>query len=178
MPNSNSSANFTRLKINDTKGTYPIIVGDNESDAYFYIKHEEDGNTKAKLRGDLFVEGNINLTGLSEVDNTMLFYSLMPKGIIAAFQNTGNELPQGWALCNGQTIEEFITPDLTNKFIRGAESLNTSGTTNDNDFGENKKTNGELTLVKENLPPPGILFQMQDLTHTLLQLLVEDIHTI
>ena len=151
----NSPALFTRLKINDTNGTFPIMVGNTESDSSFYIKHDTSGKTKLKLRGDLSIDGNINFSNQTKnSDASMLFYSLMPVGIIAAYGNSGTMMPQGWAICNGQTVDGFITPDLRNKFIMGTDNLATSGDSNDDEFGpdKNKTKDGLLTLIPDNLP--------------------------
>jgi hypothetical protein len=44
-------------------------------------------------------------------------FFMVPKGAIIMW--SGNALPNGWALCNGQNG----TPDLRNKFVRGAPGL-------------------------------------------------------
>jgi hypothetical protein len=45
-------------------------------------------------------------------------------------------VPDGWALCNGQTVNTITTPDLRDKFIRGASDdtdCNTTGGASEHD---------------------------------------------
>lgn len=51
---------------------------------------------------------------------TQFVHNLFPKGIILMWSGTLDTIPTGWALCNGQVISGFTTPDLTKKFIMGA----------------------------------------------------------
>ena len=80
-------------------------------------------------------------------------YNTAPRGIIAAFyKNTDNSIPVGWAICNGQIIEGFQTPNLVGKFIKGGSSVG-DYSNNDNMFDEtNKLKNGKLKLSIENMP--------------------------
>jgi hypothetical protein len=38
-------------------------------------------------------------------------------------------IPSGWAICNGQTVNSIVTPDLRSKFILGAANDTELGTT-------------------------------------------------
>jgi len=42
---------------------------------------------------------------------------------------SGSSVPSGWALCNGQTVNGYTTPDLRDKFIVGSGSSYTTGNT-------------------------------------------------
>jgi len=70
----------------------------------------------------------------------------MQKGIVIAF--SGEEIPEGWAECNGETVknsygEEFITPNISGRFVLGLNVVNEAG----NSGGESS-----VTLEKKHLP--------------------------
>lgn len=46
--------------------------------------------------------------------------SSIPRGLIAMWN--GTQVPNGWALCNGQIVDDLQTPDLSGKFIVGWQS--------------------------------------------------------
>lgn len=50
---------------------------------------------------------------------------LVPSGVILMWSGSTDTIPAGWALCNGQDG----TPDLTDRFILGAEKTYQPGTT-------------------------------------------------
>ena len=52
-----------------------------------------------------------------------------PTGVIVMWSGNTNTIPTGWALCNGQTVNNLTTPDLRNRFIIGAGSTYTAGQT-------------------------------------------------
>lgn len=63
----------------------------------------------------------------------------IPQGIIAMWSGPITNIPEGWALCNGQNG----TPDLRNRFIVGAGGEYVIG----NNGGEK-----EVVLTKEQMP--------------------------
>jgi microcystin-dependent protein len=73
------------------------------------IQHIRNFVTKMKELStkDATIEGNLNIMGS---------FNLLPKGSIIMFNS--NVAPYGWALCDGGTYEEFVTPDLRGKFLR------------------------------------------------------------
>jgi len=153
---SNNGRNFYKLKITDYSNTdtYPIMVGNNEQDADFYLKKHGD-NFTMMLKGDLKINGSLKIQNDNNLDRFIdtgsLFYNLAPKGIIAAF-HTDTTIPALWAMCDGSTIEGFTTPDLRGKFIMGG---NAPGITSNNDAsfdGETKFKTGEIKLTKDNMP--------------------------
>lgn len=151
----NPNSAFSKLKITDYDNTIPIMIGDNEAESEFYIKKEANMSLQMNLVGDFIIDGNLEIshgTNDTVFDEQQIFYNLMPKGIICCFERETN-LPQGWAICNGQIIDGFRTPDLRGKFIKGADPTNPAGTTNDTDFNEFKTRTGDITLRPENLPP-------------------------
>lgn len=48
--------------------------------------------------------------------------SNIPRGLIAMWN--GTQVPNGWALCNGQIVDDLQTPDLSGKFVVGWQSGN------------------------------------------------------
>lgn len=150
-----TNSTFSKLKITDYEGTNPIMIGDNEAESEFYIKKQQNNPLEMNLVGDFTIDGNIEIAHQSSTvifDQQQLFYNLMPKGIICCYERETN-LPQGWAVCNGQIIEGFRTPDLRGKFIKGTTATEAAGTTNDNIFVDEFKTRtGDIILRPENIP--------------------------
>lgn len=48
-------------------------------------------------------------------------YELMPAGSIVMWSGNQDSIPNGWALCNGQTVNNYATPNLTDRFIQAAD---------------------------------------------------------
>ena len=148
------SVNFSKLKITDYDECYPIMIGNNENDADFYIK-KGTSDCKMFIKGNLEIGGNITFKDTKNnnisIDASKLFYSLAPIGIIACFYRASS-IPESWAICDGQSIEGFQTPDLSGKFIKGTTNMDDNGTTNDDAFGDHKTKEGKITLKNENMP--------------------------
>ena len=76
----------------------------------------------------------------------LLFYKNnqinLPKGIIVSWYGSIEEIPKGWALCDGNNS----TPDLRNRFIIGGGDKYDIGQTGGNSF---------IVLDKSNLPKLG-----------------------
>lgn len=72
-------------------------------------------------------------------------YSNIPRGLIAMWN--GIQVPEGWALCNGQIIDNMQTPNLSGKFIVGWSS-------GDEDYNNIGNTGGQnsVTLSVAELP--------------------------
>ena len=85
----------------------------------------------ARVSGDLTVSGVISGFGIA------------PIGSIIMWSGEPNNIPDGWALCNGQTKNGHVTPDLRDRFIVGA-GLNYS-------VGAKGGTN-EVTLTLSQIP--------------------------
>ena len=47
-------------------------------------------------------------------------HSIVPGGAIILWYGSVATIPAGWALCNGQTINGYLTPDLRDRFVVGA----------------------------------------------------------
>ena len=57
----------------------------------------------------------VNKDGVKEAKGTQEYY-MVPKGGIIIWSGSANDIPEGWALCNGQNG----TPDLRGRFVLGA----------------------------------------------------------
>lgn len=71
--------------------------------------------------------------------------SSIPRGLIAMWN--GTQVPNGWALCNGQIVDDLQTPDLSGKFIVGWQSGNEDYNLIGNTGGQEK-----VTLVTQEIP--------------------------
>lgn len=82
--------------------------------------------------------------------------SLVPKGTIAMWSGAANALPYGWALCDGTNG----TPDLRNKFIRGADPNNslpagkTGGSDSHNHTGSSSVSIDAVAAHTHGVPSP------------------------
>lgn len=64
--------------------------------------------------------------------------SSIPRGLIALWN--GTQVPNGWALCNGQIVDDLQTPDLSGKFVVGWQSGNEDYNLIGNTGGQDKVT--------------------------------------
>ena len=69
----------------------------------------------------------------------------IPRGLIAMWN--GVSVPEGWALCNGQIVEDLQTPNLSGKFIVGWSSSNEDYNLIGNTGGQEK-----VTLSTQEIP--------------------------
>lgn len=69
----------------------------------------------------------------------------IPRGLIAMWN--GTQVPNGWALCNGQIVDDLQTPDLSGKFVVGWQSGNEDYTLIGNTGGQEK-----ITLTTPEIP--------------------------
>jgi len=74
-------------------------------------------------------------------------YGTIPVGGIIMWSGSANEVPDGWALCDGRTISGKTTPNLKGKFIVGYDPA-------DSDYNAVGKTGGEraVTLTAAQMP--------------------------
>ena len=84
------------------------------------------------------VSGNASVGGNLTVDGTVSGYGTAPIGCIILWSGAVNKIPEGWALCNGQTVEGQKTPNLSGRFVVGYSA-------NDSDYNAVGKTGGEKT---------------------------------
>ncbi len=111
-------------------------------------------NGKTTLAGDVSFAQGVTVDGELKVKGTgsLSGYGTIPVGGIIMW--SGSTVPDGWALCNGQTVNNQQTPDLRNKFILGKNSV-----------GENSNLaggNSSVTLSVDNLPAHNHLYAGDD----------------
>lgn len=103
-------------------------------------------NGRANLKGGLTVSnGSLSIgTGITITPGGDTSRGIIPQGVIVMWSGAADKIPQGWALCDGQTYGGVKTPDLRNRFIVGAGGK----------YGPNA-TGGEenVTLNADQLPP-------------------------
>lgn len=91
-------------------------------------------------------EHDENLEAIDTTNNRVQaeFDIRMPVGGIIMWSGSSAAVPQGWALCNGQTSNGVVTPDMRGRFVvgDGAGSGYTDGQTGGNDsIGNHTHTN-------------------------------------
>lgn len=105
----------------------------------YYKKNEEIYNKNVflydKERYSLKLGDNIN-----EYDYLLKLGKIIKNGVIIMWSGKINEIPIGWALCDGNNG----TPDLSNKFIKGVSS-------NNDDPGKTGGNNS-IKIKTENIP--------------------------
>ena len=90
-----------------------------------YQEQQQTANTVTAFVGN-FTNGALNVAN----GGTGQSYSLVPRGIIVMWSGSIASIPQGWALCNGQTVTNssgngtITTPNLTDRFIIAADPTN------------------------------------------------------
>ena len=83
----------------------------------------------AAVKGALSVTKTLSVDGSLGVAGTITGYGTVPVGTIVLWSGAANRIPDGWALCNGQTLNGNKTPDLRNRFVVGAGSTYAVGNT-------------------------------------------------
>ena len=115
-------------------------------------------NNSLKVPGGLNVSGDINIDKGLNVTGPLNF---LPKGTIVAFN--GTTAPAGWAICDGQTVNGYKTPDLRGRFIRMHTDGKVTGNYKDfsmnvKEYGESKgysRTNTKTYIAKQNFNEHG-----------------------
>ncbi len=62
----------------------------------------------------------ITNTGTNVYATAAFVHSLIPKGVILMWGGLLANIPSGWALCDGSTVNGVQTPNLQNKFVMAA----------------------------------------------------------
>ena len=111
------------------------------------------------LKGELTVQGGVNAGALSATSLSVTGnisagtggafsgYGITPIGGIIMWSGSANEVPDGWALCNGETVNGKPTPDLRGRFIVGYDP-------NDSSYNAIGKKGGadRVTLTASQMP--------------------------
>ncbi len=110
-------------------------------------------NGKTTLAGTVDFSQGATISGNLSVKNTgaLSGYGTIPVGGIIMW--SGSSVPDGWALCNGQTVNGVQTPNLVDRFIYGSNLVNVRGT-----GGSDK-----VTLSVNNLPSHNHLYAGDDM---------------
>jgi hypothetical protein len=86
-----------------------------------------------------------NVAGEVEADHVRMnevFSYHIGIGMIMMWSPTGGDIPTGWKVCDGTTYTipgfgvPYVTPDLSNKFIKGSGAQAPGGTGGDNTLGD------------------------------------------
>ncbi len=98
----------------------------------FYDSKYIDTNIDTTNVARQLAEGTTAITASTGTDSQILattefVHNVLPKRSIIMWGGQPNQIPWGWALCDGQTVNSVVTPDLRNKFIIGASTA--TGTT-------------------------------------------------
>ena len=92
----------------------------------------------ALAASSLSVSGNASVGGNLTVNGSVSGHGTAPVGCIILWNGAANNIPEGWALCNGQTVDGQKTPDLSGRFVVGYDAK-------DGDYNAVGKTGGEKT---------------------------------
>ena len=74
----------------------------------------------AVAAGSVQTSGDVSVGGNLTVSGTISGCGTVPVGGIILWSGTADDVPDGWALCNGQTKNGQATPNLCDKFVVGA----------------------------------------------------------
>jgi hypothetical protein len=74
--------------------------------------------------------GNLSTQGKLQEDGA----DLVPVGVITMWYGSVANVPAGWALCNGQVVNGFTTPNLVDRFVVGAGSAYAPGSIGGSNF--------------------------------------------
>ena len=74
----------------------------------------------ASVAGGLDLAGQTVLRGNIDIKATTTGGGFVPIGAILMW--SGTDVPEGWALCNGKTNNNIVTPDLRGRFVLGANT--------------------------------------------------------
>ena len=86
------------------------------SAAELAVSAKAEFSSATSIAGDASVEGNLTVSG------TVSGYGSVPVGTIVLWSGSASEIPEGWSLCNGQTVGGVQTPDLRGRFVVGYDS--------------------------------------------------------
>lgn len=122
------------LMKNDTKGIY------------FGIQPSGSFITAAVNNGRLMMEISPDEAG-GELSVNGQAGGIVPKGGIIMWSGAVNNIPEGWALCDGKTVSGVTTPNLSGKFVVGYSP-------NHDDYNAPGKTGGQdrVSLTVNELP--------------------------
>jgi microcystin-dependent protein len=89
-----------------------------------------DRNNQTFTGANIFQSGVRITSGNLDVTGTVAATSFSGNGTIplgGIIMWSGSTVPQGWALCNGQTVNGKITPNLADRFVLGTSNMSAIG---------------------------------------------------
>jgi microcystin-dependent protein len=102
----------------------------------------------ATISSNAAVEGDLAVSG------TLSGYGTVPVGTILLWSGSTDDIPDGWALCNGQTVNNITTPNLCDRFVVGAGSTS---------YGVGAQGgNARITLSVDHLPSHSHMYSGDD----------------
>lgn len=140
------------LRAGTSTGSKYNIVEETESVTAQGSEYDEARKIRYAIRSNNTTDETVNvssvvdLTGRSENSET-LANQFLPKGAIIMWSGSTSNLPKGFHLCDGTTVNGVVCPDLRGRFIAGYKS-------GDTEFGTVGDTGGAKTktLSKNNMP--------------------------
>jgi microcystin-dependent protein len=102
----------------------------------------ESSNANNTTGFQLYTEGDASYLNIDHINARE--WTPFTRGMIMMFSGLVSEIPEGWAICDGQKHEYkgvvTVTPNLIGKFIKASESSGATGGSN------------EITISTSNLP--------------------------
>jgi microcystin-dependent protein len=132
----------TKVRVTESKSS--VTAGSETYEDFYIRRHAEFGSNVSNV--DTFLWSNINpLPTLKELATDYATKTaleelrdlVMPKGGIIMWSGSVETLPSGFALCNGQTVNEVKTPDLRGRFVVGYDVAKVNSPANATDLTEN-----------------------------------------
>ena len=126
---------------NVARATGDFAAAGKVSSSQLAVSGDASFSASATVSGDATVEGDLTVSG------AVSGYGTVPVGTILLWSGAANKIPDGWALCDGSTVNGSTTPDLRGRFVVGYHP-------GDGDYNAPGKTGGETrhTLSKDEMP--------------------------
>jgi hypothetical protein len=103
------------------------LAAPHNHDATTYTKTETD--TKYWHSGNMGNGSGFDADLLDAKEATAIMGAGFPIGSVLIWKGALGDVPTGYSICNGQTVNGYQTPDLRNRFVVGAGSTYNPGDT-------------------------------------------------
>jgi microcystin-dependent protein len=141
----NGTATTTGLAVSGAAGVNSLTVTNNANLSGGANISGTAGINTLRVTNNETVGGTLTVTGALTAAS-FSGYGTIPIGGIIMWSGSISTIPTGWALCNGATVNNRVTPNLLNRFVVGA------GTGSDYNVGDTGGTNS-VTLTLNQIPP-------------------------